>query len=156
MSQLFFSRASLPRVSMATRAILSRVPSTTAAISYKPNPLQPRPRSSPKIPQSQRPLYREPTPPPKLAPDALESMPYIVRRTPFAQLPVYRKWMSGGTRQVITIKKVSGDKAGLVGELTEKLGVPAGNIRINPTTGNLELQGDFFNKTRDYLLERGF
>lgn len=67
-------------------------------------------------------------------------MPYIVRRTAFAQLPVYRKWMAGGTKEVVLIKKVNGNRQTLAQELTEKLDIPQDNIRLNPTTGHLELK----------------
>ena len=70
-------------------------------------------------------------------------MPYIVRRTAFAQLPVYRKWMAGGTKQVVTIKKISGDTRALGRELTEKFDIPEDNLRLNPVTGHLELKVGF-------------
>lgn len=62
-----------------------------------------------------------------------------MRRTSFAQLPVYKKWRAGDTKQEIQIKKVTGDKGLLVEELKEKLGVPADKIKINPTTGMIVL-----------------
>lgn len=150
MSQLLSRATILPRVAATPFFAAQQV----ARLSYRPNPQQPRPKGAQKIPPTKRPLYREPTPPPTLTPEALESMPYIVRRTAFAQLPVYRKWMSGGTRQVITVKRVSGDRAGLAAELSAKLGVPPTNIRVNPTTGNIELQVCPFLYTRAHCLRR--
>ena len=125
----------LPRISTNFKPI-----SQVASISYKADPLEPRRTPESKIPASARPLYREPVPPPTITPQELESIPYIIRRTAFAQLPVYRKWMAGGTKEVITIKKISGDRNVLAEELKEKLEIPQDNIRHNSTTGHLELK----------------
>ena len=128
---------------LAYRAL--NTPIINRSISYKPNPDPVAPtvshkNASEKIPQSKRPLERGPLPLPTITPEALAEAPYIVRRTAFAQLPVYRKWMSGGTRQVVMVKKISGQKAQLVDELKEKLEVPTDKIRVSPTTGHVELQ----------------
>ncbi|KFH48216.1 39S ribosomal protein-like protein [Hapsidospora chrysogenum ATCC 11550] len=150
------THALLTQRSSSPRIILSPI-CQTAPVSYKADPLAPSSKNPPpKIPPSARPLHREPTPPPTLTGEALQSMPYIVRRTAFAQLPVYRKWMAGGTKQVVTIKKISGDTRALGRELTEKFDIPEDNLRLNPVTGHLELKGDYYDKTRQYLLERGF
>lgn len=112
------------------------------SISYKANPRTTRstdPKAADKIPPSKRPLAREPLPPPTITAESLAAAPYIVRRTGFAQLPVYRKWMSGGTRQVVLVKKVNGSRAKLVDELKEALKVPTDKIRVSPTTGHIEL-----------------
>lgn len=54
-------------------------------------------------------------------------------------MPVYQKWKDGATRQEIMIKRVTGDKRLLVEELKEKLEVPEGKIKLNPTTGAIIL-----------------
>lgn len=137
------ARQSLRPIQNLSCLRLTPIAQQTASISYRPNPLAPKDKpqtASSKIPPASRPLSRDAVPPPTLTTEALNSMPYVVRRTAFAQLPVYRKWMSGGTRQIILIKKVNGDKSVLVNELTEKFGVKEDNIRINPTTGHVELK----------------
>lgn len=48
--------------------------------------------------------------------------------------------MSGGTKQVVTIKKIHGDKRKLLNELSEALSLDSGSIRINPTTQHIELK----------------
>lgn len=64
----------------------------------------------------------------------------MIRRTPFAQLPVYRVFKAGGSKIVVLIKKVKGDKKVLVEELHEKLGIDKTRIALNPTTGHVELK----------------
>lgn len=115
----------------------------TASVSYRPNPLAPRRPNQPppaKIPQSARPLARTGLEPPTITAEELAKRPYVVRRTPFAQLPIYRKWKSGGTQLLVLIKKVNGDKLQLVSELREKLNIEAERIRINPTTTHIEIK----------------
>lgn len=149
------SRA-LPR---AQSSAAPRLPSICLRrISYAPNP-QGRP-SNPnlknKIPPSKRPLARPPVGPPTISEEALKECKWVMRRTSFAQLPVYKKWRAGDTKQEIQIKKVTGDKGLLVEELKEKLGVPADKIKINPTTGMIVLTGPYFDKARDFFIEKGF
>ncbi|CAH0037853.1 unnamed protein product [Clonostachys solani] len=150
------------RVSAATPSTLTRSApffQQIAFVSYRPNPLAPRrPHQPPpvKIHPSERPLAREPLEPPTITEEELASRPYVVRRTPYAQLPVYRVWKSGGTREIILVKKVNGNKQQLVKELKEKIGVAQDKIKINPTTGHIEINGHYLDKTRAHLIERGF
>ncbi|KAK3187522.1 hypothetical protein K4F52_003580 [Lecanicillium sp. MT-2017a] len=131
------------RASPLTLRFSSSVASRTAATTTKTA-----------TPQS---FTRPPTPAPAKSPEELAaSLGYIVRRTPSVQLPIYRTWKSGNTRQVITIKKIDGDKRKMLQELSEALSVDKGNIRINPTTQHIELKGDYFDQARSWLLERGF
>lgn len=109
-----------------------------------------------KATRSYAPISRVPTPPPTKTTDELASGPYIVRRTPSAQLPVYKQLKSGGNRVVVLIKKVDGDRRKLLEDMVESLGVSQGEIRINPTTQNLELKGDYYEKAKSWLLARGF
>jgi large subunit ribosomal protein L49 len=128
------------------RPLSSRLGATTtqiAHISYSPDPAAPppaNPNAARKVPQSARPLARPTTPPPTITAEALHNAPYIVRRTPFAQLPIYRKWKAGGNKQIIYVKKINGDRKLLAQELIEKLEVEPANVRINPTTGHLEIK----------------
>ncbi|KAL7960681.1 hypothetical protein V8C34DRAFT_276247 [Trichoderma compactum] len=126
-----------------------------ACISTKPSSRQ-NTNQKLKIPPHLRQLSRAPVPPPTKTPEELVSLGYIVRRTPSVQLPIYRRWQSGGTRQVVLIKKVDGDRVRLVEDLVGGLGVAREDVRINPTTQHIELKGDYFDKARGWLLERGF
>ncbi|KAL6815781.1 hypothetical protein GGI42DRAFT_116465 [Trichoderma sp. SZMC 28013] len=126
-----------------------------ASISTKPSS-RTNPNQKLKIPPHLRQLSRAPVPPPTKTPEELVSLGYIVRRTPSVQLPIYRRWQSGGTRQVVLIKKVDGDRVRLLEDLVGGLGVAREDVRINPTTQHIELKGDYFDKARGWLLERGF
>ncbi|PNY28882.1 Uncharacterized protein TCAP_01199 [Tolypocladium capitatum] len=97
-----------------------------------------------------------PIPPPSKSPEELASLSYIVRRTPSTQLPIYRRWMSGGNRQVVLIKKIDGDRRKMLEDIVESLGIGREDIRINPTTQHIELKGNHFDKARSWLLQRGF
>jgi large subunit ribosomal protein L49 len=113
-----------------------------ASVSYRPNPqaIKRNPNHANKIPPSARPLSRDPVPPPTITPEDLATRPYAVRRTAFAQLPIYHNWKSGGTNIIVMIKKINGNKQALAQELTEKLGIAKERIKLNPTTGHLELK----------------
>ncbi|KAL7938883.1 mitochondrial large subunit ribosomal protein domain-containing protein [Trichoderma chlorosporum] len=126
-----------------------------ASISTKPSSRQ-NPNQKLKIPPHLRQLSRAPAPPPTKTPEELVSLGYIVRRTPSVQLPIYRRWQSGGTRQVVLIKKIDGDRVRLLEDLAGGLGIAREDVRINPTTQHIELKGDHFDKARGWLLERGF
>ncbi|KAL6898999.1 mitochondrial large subunit ribosomal domain-containing protein [Trichoderma evansii] len=129
-----------------------------ASISTKPSPISARqnPNQKLKIAPHLRQLSRAPVPPPTKTPEELVSLGYIVRRTPSVQLPVYRRWMSGGTRQVVLIKKIDGDRRRLLEDLVGSLGIAREDVRINPTTQHIELKGDHFDRARGWLLDRGF
>lgn len=53
-------------------------------------------------------------------------------------------WKSGGTREIILVKKVNGSKQQLVKELKEKIGIAQDKIKINPTTGHIEINVRFY------------
>ncbi|KAG5951570.1 hypothetical protein E4U53_002779 [Claviceps sorghi] len=112
--------------------------------------------ASTRAPRRQAPVIRAPTPPPAKTSQELASGPYLVRRTPSAQLPVYKQLKSGGNRVVVLIKKVDGDRRKLLEDMVESLGLSQDHIRINPTTQNLELKGDYFEEAKSWLLARGF
>ena len=81
-----------------------------------------------------------PVPPPSKSPAELASLPYVVRRTPSSQLPIYRRTMSGGTRQVALIKKVDGDRKRMLDDIVGALQIPREEIKINPTTLHIEMK----------------
>ncbi|KAL7797289.1 hypothetical protein V8C37DRAFT_370622 [Trichoderma ceciliae] len=157
--------ASLYRPSVQTQIIssfASRNPflstKQVASISTKPSSVASRqnPNQKLKIAPHLRELSRTPTPPPTKSPEELVSLGYMVRRTPSVQLPLYRRWLSGGNRQVVLIKKVDGDRRRLLEDLVGGLSIAREDVRINPTTQHIELKGDHFDKARGWLLERGF
>jgi large subunit ribosomal protein L49 len=84
-------------------------------------------------------VARPPTPLPTITPEAFAAAPWTIRRTAFAQLPVYREWKAGKTKEVIMIKKVSGNKKLLMEQLREKANIPAEKIVLSPVTGHIEV-----------------
>lgn len=125
-----------------------------AKINYKPDPLaiptDPRSKTkSPKDDDTKKRVVRQfSLPPPTKTPEELATLPYIVRRTPYAQLPVYRSFKSGGNRIVVLIKKVAGNRLKMIEDLTEALQLEGTEIRLNPTTQHVEV------KVGDILLNR--
>lgn len=129
----------LPRASVPITSYLSGA--STRLLSYAPNPQRNRknPNQASKLPQTKRPLARPTIGAPTITEEALKECKWVVRRTSFAQLPVYRKWRQGATKQEIMIKKATGDKILLVDELKKELKVADDRIKINPTTGAIVL-----------------
>ncbi|RMJ11250.1 hypothetical protein BHE90_004025 [Fusarium euwallaceae] len=126
---------------------------------YRTNPLDKpvNPTRKNKIPYKDRPIQRSFAPlPTKTEKQLAAAFPYIVRRTPYSQLPVYQKWMSGGNRVLVLIKKVDGDRTRLMEDLTTALEVKRSNIRLNPTTQHIEIKGPYFKQAMDWLLNAGF
>ncbi|KAH6606037.1 mitochondrial large ribosomal subunit l49 [Trichoderma cornu-damae] len=142
-------RPAVQTVQTQISSFASRIPapsaSQAATISTKPSTLSSRqnPNQKLKIPPQLRHLGRPPVIPPTKSPEELVSLGYLVRRTPSVQLPVYRRWSSGGTRQVVLIKKVDGDRRRLLQDLIDGLGVA-------------KEDGDYFDKAKGWLLQRGF
>ena len=64
--------------------------------------------------------------------------------------------MSGGTRLIILIKKVDGDRRKMVEDLIAGLQITRDDVRLNPTTQHIELKGDYFEKAKNWLLATGF
>ncbi|KAG6010547.1 hypothetical protein E4U21_005900 [Claviceps maximensis] len=114
------------------------------------------PRQSDGRAPSFRSQYPLPTPPPTKTLEELASSPYIVRRTPSTQLPVYKNFKSGGNLVMVMIKKVDGDRRRLLEDLVRALALKPSSIRINPTTQNLEIKGDYYEQAKSWLLARGF
>lgn len=114
-----FQRTALPSQQLQCRFYSQQVASKSSSRQFTRNPL---------------------TPPPSKSEQELLSLGYIVRRTPSVELPIYKKTMSGGTKHVVLIKKVHGDKRKFLAELSEALSLDSGSIRINPTTQHIELK----------------
>ncbi|KAF7555125.1 hypothetical protein G7046_g6629 [Stylonectria norvegica] len=145
---------------LSTNPVAKPVPSTFKAhASYKLNPLEKRaanPNVQSRISNRSRPVKRPFVPPPTKTEEELALLPYIVRRTPYAQLPVYRKWMSGGNRVIILVKKVDGDRRRLVEDLQKAFELEKDDIRLNPTTQHIEIKGNRFEQSIDWLLAAGY
>ena len=104
-------------------------------------PARPPPGSAPLKVKHKTTFTRQVTPPPsKTVEECMSLYPYLVRRTPSNQIPVYRKWMSGGTRQIILVKKIDGDKKKFMQDLAQAVGAEKDEIRINPTTLQVEIK----------------
>ncbi|KAH6891315.1 hypothetical protein B0T10DRAFT_484982 [Thelonectria olida] len=130
-----------------------------AQAGFKPNPSEVpiNPNSKNKIPEKKRILKRSFDPlPTRTEEQLIASLPYIVRRTPYAQVPIYRKFMSGGNRCIIILKKIDGDRRKLVEDLTGALSLDRKDIRLNPTTQHIEIKGNHLDKALEWLLRTGF
>ncbi|KAM0302002.1 hypothetical protein ACHAPM_005155 [Fusarium culmorum] len=128
-------------------------------VSYKPDPQEKpvNPNKNKKIPYKARPLEQPMVPLPAKDPKEVGTyLRYIIKRTPSLQIPVYRKWMSGGNRCIVMIKKVKGDHAKLVKDLSDDLDIKAEDIRLNPVTQHIEIKGDLYAETMKWILKVGF
>lgn len=137
----------LPTSSFQRLSLLPTIQTASASLKAeatpKPNPAQvPRqPKPKKKIFDRSRPTKRAFTPPPtKTEEELTASLPYFVRRTPYAQLAVYRKFASGGTRIVVLVKRVDGDRRKFVVDLTEALKLEKEDVRLNPVTQHIEIK----------------
>jgi len=149
-------------VSLTQRAALStvrtapdRTPTFKKHVSYKPNPLEKatNPNKKNKIPYKDRPLKQPLFTLPHGDPKHIGTyLRYVIKRTPSSQLPVYRKWMSGGNRCIVLIKKVKGDLPKLVKDLLRDLEIKADDIRINPVTQHIEIKVSGYLHLMYYLL----
>ncbi|RGP80001.1 mitochondrial large ribosomal subunit l49 [Fusarium longipes] len=151
----FTQRASLTTIN----TVPARPPTFKKHVSYKPNPLErpTNPNRKNKIPYKERPLKQAVVPLPSKVPKEVGTyLRYIIQRTPSSQIPVYRKWMSGGNRCIVIIKKVKGDRPKLVKDLSKDLEIKTDDIRINPVTQHIEIKGDFYAKTVQWVLDTGF
>lgn len=137
------SRQAISRTICQNRARIS--PATIRYASAAAVPSSPKPTT----PKS---FTKPPTAPPTKTPEELgASLGYFVRRTLSVQLPIYRTLKSGNTRQVITIKKIDGNKRKMLQELSEALSMDKTNIRINPTTQHIELKVSAFRHSLIYV-----
>ncbi|KAH7246182.1 hypothetical protein BKA59DRAFT_477406 [Fusarium tricinctum] len=128
-------------------------------VSYKPNPLDKptNPNKKHKIPYKERPMKQAFVPLPTKKPEEIgATLRYIIRRTPASQLAIYRKWMSGGNRMIVLIKKIDGDRSKLVKDLIRDLQIKPVDIRINPVTQHVEIKGDVYDKVIQWVLNTGF
>lgn len=69
-----------------------------------------------------------------------EGASYVVRRTPSAQLPIYRRYSMGGKKIITLVKKIEGNKVLMLAHLVSKLNQSKALARVNPYTGNIELK----------------
>lgn len=55
-------------------------------------------------------------------------LPYLITRTPSAQLPIYEHAKGGGTKHITVVRKLSGDLGALQSHLRDALGLGEGFI----------------------------
>ncbi|CAD6503067.1 BgTH12-02737 [Blumeria graminis f. sp. triticale] len=82
--------------------------------------------------------------------------PYLVRRTPSKQLPIYHVTKNGGNKKLTKIGKVEGDTAALTTELRTVLALDEKECRINPLTGHVLVKGHRKSEIIKFLEERRF
>lgn len=126
-----------PTVSLPLRLLPSiRAASLTTVTPQTP----PRPHKSMRSPPEKRSLARDPAPPRSITDEELATRSWVVDRTPYAQLPVYRKFKGGGTLEVVLVKKVQGNKKLMADELAADCNIDKERIRINPVTQHIEIK----------------
>lgn len=89
------------------------------------------------------------------SPEAFAKMPYIISRTNSRRLPVYRS-RQNGTELITTIRKVYGDLPRFANEITSALNLDRAKARVNEPARSVQLQGDWLNKTKQWLEMKGF
>ncbi|CCU75797.1 unnamed protein product [Blumeria hordei] len=82
--------------------------------------------------------------------------PYLVRRTPSKQLPIYHVTKNGGNKKLTKIGKVEGDTAALTTELRAVFALDEKECRINPLTGHVLVKGHRKSEIIKFLEERRF
>ncbi|KAG5947742.1 hypothetical protein E4U59_007623 [Claviceps monticola] len=98
------------------------------------------------------------SPPPTKTPEEQASGPWLVRRTPSGQIPIYKQFKKAHRYHFILVKKVEGDVPKFVDDLAEGTGIPRDEITLVPKTQFVEIKGgeDRFPQVRGWLLEQGF
>lgn len=99
------------------------------------------------------------TPQPILAPTLQQTQPtehYFIARTPTRNLPVYQESKRGGNLKQTRVRKVSGQTAALVAQLTGALEPRPEWIRVNGVTGHVEMKGWYKGQVEGFLVGRGF
>ncbi|KAH7322829.1 ribosomal protein L49/IMG2 [Stachybotrys elegans] len=99
---------------------------------------------------------KAPQPPRIKTIEELEKGPYMVLRTPYQQLPVYRDWKSGGNRKLTLIRRIHGDRQLMATELAKDLNVQREDVAVNPRTHAILIKGDRFEDVKNWLLSKGF
>lgn len=83
----------------------------------------------PPAPISTAATSKNPTEPLAPPPTTTEfQLPYLITRTPSAQLPVYEHAKGGGTKHITVVRKLSGDLSTLQTHLRDALGLGEGFI----------------------------
>ncbi|KAK5709023.1 54S ribosomal protein img2, mitochondrial [Elasticomyces elasticus] len=110
------------------------------------------------------PAVRESVPSPAAANLQLTNLPYLIRRTPSNQYPVYLITKAGGTKQQTKVQKTEGDLDALRDDLAVYLGLEAGgsraqkspDISINRLNGHIIIKGWRKREILDFLAQRNF
>ncbi|KAG6074508.1 hypothetical protein E4U30_003312 [Claviceps sp. LM220 group G6] len=98
------------------------------------------------------------TPPATKTPEEQASGPWLMRRTPSGQMPIYKQFKKGKEYRFVLVKKVEGDVSKFVEDLAEGTGIPRDEIAVIPKNQFVEIKGgdDRFVQIRNWLLEQGF
>lgn len=94
-------------------------------------------------------------------PPSKESLtyPYHIRRNKNCMVPVYLKVSFRNIRKQTIIKNITGDIWELNREITEYVENYMQNrvrTRVNEFVGRIEVNGDYMNLIKDYLISKGF
>lgn len=136
MNSIIFARRSLlsfPRLITQTQTIRQ--------ISYKPDPLQATrndPSSAGKLP-AEDPLPRYHPPPTRDPSELAAQLSWMIERTASRQLPIYKRWRGGGTKEQIVVKKLQGDTQAFMDDMITALQIKPEKVRLNPTTRQVEI-----------------
>lgn len=147
MPQLLQLARPLARISSSTpsatfiRTLTTHTPSKRFDM---PAPAKPSARkTTPRTyPEPELPKLSGSLPPPSKTTDELlaAGSPYLLRRTAYGKLPVYRRWRGGGTLEEVLVKKIEGNPKPLVQDLTAMLGCAPEHVKINPTTNQIVIK----------------
>ncbi|KAG6144828.1 hypothetical protein E4U35_005679 [Claviceps purpurea] len=104
------------------------------------------------------PASRYMTPPATKTPEEQASGPWLMRRTPSGQMPIYKQFKKARQYRFILLKKVEGDVLKFVDDLAEGTGIPRDEMAVVPKNQFVEIKGDDdrFVQIRNWLLEQGF
>ncbi|KAG6061565.1 hypothetical protein E4U17_001077 [Claviceps sp. LM77 group G4] len=104
------------------------------------------------------PASRYMTPPATKTPEEQASGPWLLRRTPSGQMPIYKQFRKSHQYRYILIKKIEGDVPKFVEDLAEGTGIPRDELALLPKNQFVEIKGgdDRFVQIRNWLLEQGF
>lgn len=85
------------------------------------------------------------------------NLPYYVNRSRSNELPIYNeRKREGGSQLRTVVKKIDGNVETLRNELCVSLGLPTGDVVINPVTRHIQIKGHHKKAIQHYLWERRF
>ncbi|KAM7203170.1 Mitochondrial large subunit ribosomal protein (Img2) domain containing protein [Naviculisporaceae sp. PSN 640] len=82
--------------------------------------------------------------------------PFVISRTASQNLPVYLECKRGGNKKLTLIRKLEGDRTVLAQWLAEDFGLEKKKVRVKAPTNHVELEGEYVEDVKKWLLARGF